>query len=101
MGRKKSSFPADSKGNYRRGQSAVHTHVSIDQFRLRQSGCLPPDWRALIERLLQFRHHRGIPIRLLQLRNLLHAIIRSERALEHDCGGCIDVAGSSRDGGGF
>ena len=35
---------------------------------------------------MQFRQLRGIPIGLLQLDSLLHAIIRSEGALEHGCG---------------
>lgn len=57
------------------------------QFRLRRTGSIPPDWRAPIERLLQFRQLCGILIRLLQLDNLIHAIIRAEGALEHGCHG--------------
>jgi hypothetical protein len=63
--------------------------LEVTQSRLRQTGNIPPDWRALIERLLQFRQLRGILIRLLQLHNLVHAVGRSERALEHGCGGGV------------
>jgi len=39
----------------------------------------------MVERPLQFRQLRGIPIRLLQLDSLLHAVLRPEGALEHGC----------------
>jgi hypothetical protein len=65
------------------------------------SGNIPPDWRALIERLLQFRQLRGIPIRLLQLDNLIDAVRRADGALEHGCGGGVFLTLSRpyRDGG--
>jgi hypothetical protein len=88
VGCKEPPFLANGEGHNRRGQSTVGAPVSSPQWRLRQTDCsnIPPDWRALIERSLQFRQLRGILIRLLQLDNLVHAIGRSERALEHGCG---------------
>lgn len=66
-----------------------------------REGCLPLDRRAL-ERLLQLRHLRRIPVQLLQLRSLLNTVVVAERSLEHDRGDVVDVeSGCGGDGGVF
>ena len=94
---KKSAFLSNRNSHNRRGQSAVANKGQHLNYNFRQPWpALPPNGRILVERLLQFRQLRGILIRLLQLHNLLNAIIRSEGTLEHGCGliggeGGVDV----------